>query len=116
MSNGAEFQSVPELESAYKTIWETSSKALRWNIHPDHSMLRNVVLEVLKPGYAEYLGFGLQGGTEFMKRTTYMNYFSELYLPSLPVNLFNSNVSIYFDNMKYQQVYKEGALDPREPL
>ena len=45
-------------------------------------MLRNVVLEVHKPGYAEYLGFGLQGGTEFIKRKTYMNYFSELYLPS----------------------------------
>lgn len=82
-SRPAEFQRVSELEIAYKTIWETSSKALRWHIHPDHSMLRNVVLEVLKSGHAEYLGFGLQGGTEFMKRTTYMNYFSELCL-SLP--------------------------------
>jgi hypothetical protein len=64
----------------YQIAWETSPKTFRWHRNPDHTMLKDIILDVIKPGHGEYVGFGEQGGTDFMKRPTFMNYFSELYL------------------------------------
>lgn len=60
-----------------KIVWQTSPETFRHNMHPDHTMLKDVVLDVVKPGHGEYVGFGEQGGTSFMKKACYMNYFSE---------------------------------------
>ncbi|KAA8895125.1 alpha-1,4-glucan lyase [Sphaerosporella brunnea] len=81
----------------YRVIWETSPKTFRWHQHPQHAMLKDIVLDVIKPGHGEYMGFGEQGGTSFAKTPTFMNYFN-------------------CDNMQYQQVYNQGPLDSREPL
>lgn len=63
-----------------KIIWQTSPKTFRHHVHPDHNMLKDVVLDVVKAGHGEFLGFGEQGGTSFMKMPCYMNYFSEFEL------------------------------------
>lgn len=60
-----------------KIVWQTSPETFRHNMHPDHSMLKDVVIDIVKPGHGEYVGFGEQGGTSFMKKACYMNYFSE---------------------------------------
>ncbi|KAH0607359.1 uncharacterized protein H6S33_002393, partial [Morchella sextelata] len=86
-------QSTPRL----KTVWQTSEQTFRYKLDPDHDMVKNVILDVIKPGHGEYIGWGEQGGSSFMKKPTLMNYFN-------------------CDNMQYQQVYNEGPLDPREPL
>ncbi|KAH0610436.1 uncharacterized protein H6S33_011963 [Morchella sextelata] len=80
-----------------KVVWQTSPKTFRKNLHPQHKMLRDTVLDIVKPGHGEYVGWGEMGGIQFMKEPTFMNYFN-------------------FDNMQYQQVYAKGALDSREPL
>jgi alpha-glucosidase (family GH31 glycosyl hydrolase) len=80
-----------------KIIWQTSPRTFRHHIHSEHGMLKEVIIDVVKAGHGEFLGFGEQGGTSFMKMPCYMNYFN-------------------FDNMQYQQVYNQGPLDPREPL
>ncbi|RPA94936.1 hypothetical protein L873DRAFT_1699735 [Choiromyces venosus 120613-1] len=80
-----------------KIVWQTSPQTFRWNIHPVVSVVKQVVLDVIKAGHGEFIGFGEQGGTSFMKTPTFMNYFN-------------------FDNMQYQQVYSRGPLDAREPL
>nr|CAB52201.1 alpha-1,4-glucan lyase [Morchella vulgaris] len=82
---------------ADKVVWQTSPKTFRKNLHPQHKMLKDTVLDIIKPGHGEYVGWGEMGGIEFMKEPTFMNYFN-------------------FDNMQYQQVYAQGALDSREPL
>ncbi|KAF8539040.1 alpha-1,4-glucan lyase [Trichophaea hybrida] len=92
-----EYNAVAATDGSYKIVWETSPKTFRWQLHLDHSMLKDVVLDVIKPGHGEYVGFGEQGGTDFMKRPTFMNYFN-------------------CDNMQYQQIYNKGPLDDREPL
>jgi hypothetical protein len=63
----------------YRVIWETSPKTFRWHQHEVHDMLKDVVLDVVKPGHGEYVGFGEQGGTSFAKLPTFMNYFSMLH-------------------------------------
>ncbi|KAG0125373.1 glycosyl hydrolases family 31-domain-containing protein [Tuber indicum] len=80
-----------------KIVWQTSPETFRWSIHPVVSVVKQVVLDVIKAGHGEFIGFGEQGGTSFMKTPTFMNYFN-------------------FDNMQYQQVYSKGPLDAREPL
>lgn len=83
---------------AERVIWQTSPETFRTYVHPDHpKVLKNVILDIIKPGPAEYIGFGEQGGMAFMKKPTFMNYFN-------------------FDNMQYQQVYNHGPMDSREPL
>jgi alpha-glucosidase len=56
-----------------------------------------IAFAVEKPATARYVGFGEQGGKEFVKNTDQLNFFN-------------------FDNMRYKQVYNEGPLDNREPL
>lgn len=62
-----------------KIVWQTSPETFRHNINTQHKMLKDVVLDIVKPGHGEYVGFGEQGGTSFMKKACYMNYFSELW-------------------------------------
>lgn len=90
------FEAV-ENRKAERVIWQTSPKTFRVNVHQQHPMLKNVILDVIKAGQGEFIGFGEQGGMAFMKKPTFMNYFN-------------------FDNMQYQQVYNHGPLDGREPL
>ncbi|KAI5820272.1 alpha-1,4-glucan lyase [Pyronema omphalodes] len=92
-----EYSNGSETEGRYKIVWESSPRTFRWNRHPEHPMLKEVIMDIIKPGPGEYIGFGEQGGTNFMKKATFMNYFN-------------------CDNMQYQQIYNKGALDPREPL
>ncbi|MGC2398249.1 MAG: TIM-barrel domain-containing protein, partial [Acidobacteriaceae bacterium] len=56
-----------------------------------------IVLAAQKPATARYVGFGEQGGKDFVKNTEQLNFFN-------------------FDNMRYKQVYNQGPLDNREPL
>ncbi|KAF8467697.1 glycosyl hydrolases family 31-domain-containing protein [Kalaharituber pfeilii] len=87
-----------EQRKADRVVWQTSPRTFRHYVHPQYkTVLKNVVLDVIKSGQGEFIGFGEQGGMDFMKKPTYMNYFN-------------------FDNMKYQQVYNHGPLDSREPL
>ena len=60
-----------------KVVWQTSSKTFRWSVPPAVPVVKQVVLDVIKPGHGEFIGFGEQGGTSFMKTPTLMNYFSE---------------------------------------
>ncbi|KAI8211645.1 hypothetical protein K4K52_009996 [Colletotrichum sp. SAR 10_76] len=60
-------------------------------------VINNVVLNIDKPGPAQYLGFGEQGGRTVLKEPTFMNYFC-------------------YDNFNYQKVYGQGPLDTKEPL
>jgi len=90
------FKTLQE-RKAERVIWQTSPKTFRYYCPSEHKMLKNVILDVIKPGHGEYIGFGEQGGMAFMKKPTFMNYFN-------------------FDNMQYQQVYNHGPLDAREPL
>jgi hypothetical protein len=63
---------------AEKVIWQTSPKTFRWKTNPQYRVLKNVVLDVVKPGNGKYLGFGEQGGMSFVKQPTFMNFFSKL--------------------------------------
>lgn len=80
-----------------KTVWQTSNKTFRVKLDQKHEMHKQIILDLVKAGHGEYIGFGEQGGTAFMKKACYMNYFN-------------------CDNMQYQQVYNRGPTDPREPL
>lgn len=60
-----------------KVVWQTSPKTFRKNLHPQHKMLRDTVLDIVKPGHGEYVGWGEMGGIQFMKEPTFMNYFSK---------------------------------------
>ncbi|KAH9225626.1 glycoside hydrolase family 31 protein [Colletotrichum gloeosporioides 23] len=80
-------------------IWRTTTETF---CHQDGSQqgigaINNVVLNIEKPGPAQYLGFGEQGGRTVLKEPTYMNYFC-------------------YDNFNYQKVYGQGPLDTKEPL
>lgn len=75
-----EYSNGSETEGRYKIVWESSPRTFRWNRHPEHPMLKEVIMDIIKPGPGEYIGFGEQGGTNFMKKATFMNYFSEIYL------------------------------------
>lgn len=92
------YQEPPGLEpvSVEKVIWQTSPS---WTFlqNPEDPSLTNIVLNVAKPGSAEYVGFGEQGGRTVVKSPTLLNYFC-------------------FDNYNYSQVYGQGPLDTREPL
>ena len=79
-----------------KVIWQTSPTQTFLQ-SPDGPRARNLVLRVAKPGPAEYVGFGEQGGRTVMKSATLMNYFC-------------------YDNLGYRKVYNQGPLDTREPL
>jgi hypothetical protein len=72
------YSRIEDIQHNYRVVWETSPKTFRWHIHEVHDMLKDVVLDVIKPGHGEYLGFGEQGGTSFAKQPTFMNYFSTL--------------------------------------
>ncbi|KAH6887057.1 glycosyl hydrolases family 31-domain-containing protein [Thelonectria olida] len=83
--------SLPTTKGAEAAIiWKTEPRGLQYN---DYA----TVLAVEKSVTADYMGFGEQGGKDFFKKNTYMNYFN-------------------FDNMRYQNVYGQGPLDDREPL
>jgi alpha-glucosidase len=56
-----------------------------------------IVHTIKKPPTARYVGFGEQGGKQFVKNTDQINFFN-------------------FDNMRYKQIYNQGPLDNREPL
>ncbi|KAI5839123.1 alpha-1,4-glucan lyase [Morchella snyderi] len=83
--------------SSVKTVWQTSAKTFRYKAQGEHAVLKPVILDVVKAGHGEFVGWGEQGGSSFMKKPSYMNYFNS-------------------DNMQYQQVYNQGPKDPREPL
>ncbi|KAL5619805.1 hypothetical protein FOVSG1_002027 [Fusarium oxysporum f. sp. vasinfectum] len=78
-------------------IWQTTDQTFSYQKNSDIDAINNVVLNVKKPGPAEYLGFGEQGGKTVLKKPTYLNYFC-------------------YDNFNYLKVYGQGALDGREPL
>lgn len=97
----AELYPIPTAEATttrkMQAIWQTSPRTFRVNLSKQHDCLKEIILDVVKRGHAGYVGYGEQGGTAFMKKACYMNYFN-------------------LDNMQYQQVYNNGPLDPREPL
>jgi hypothetical protein len=66
-------------------VWQTSEQTFRYKLDPDHDMVKNVILDVIKPGHGEYIGWGEQGGSSFMKKPTLMNYFSLCSLSSVNV-------------------------------
>lgn len=66
-----------------KVIWQTSPETFRYKRHATHDMLKDVVIDVVKAGHGEFIGFGEQGGTSFAKKPTFMNYFSE-FCPKVP--------------------------------
>ncbi|KAF5228687.1 hypothetical protein FAUST_10917 [Fusarium austroamericanum] len=78
-------------------IWQTTDQTFSYQQNSDIDAINNVVLNIKKPGPAEYLGFGEQGGKTVLKKPTYLNYFC-------------------YDNFNYLKVYGKGALDGREPL
>ncbi|KAH7006487.1 glycosyl hydrolases family 31-domain-containing protein [Fusarium venenatum] len=78
-------------------IWQTTDQTFSYETNGSIDVIKNVVLNVKKPGPAEYLGFGEQGGKTVLKKPTYLNYFC-------------------YDNFNYLKVYGKGALDSREPL
>ncbi|RPB14264.1 hypothetical protein P167DRAFT_543814 [Morchella conica CCBAS932] len=82
--------------SKRKVVWETTGAGLSWK---KTGAANATLLTAKKPGSARYLGWGdrEQGGKEFSKKSTLMNYFN-------------------FDNMTYSSVYNQGPLDEREPL
>ena len=82
--------------SVEKVIWQTSPTRT-FVQSPEAPRATNIVLNVTKPGPAEYIGFGEQGGRTVIKSATLMNYFC-------------------YDNFNYKQVYDQGPLDAREPL
>ncbi|KAL6832031.1 glycoside hydrolase family 31 protein [Trichoderma camerunense] len=81
-----------ESSQGVTVIWKTKPKPLMYLERG-----RGTILSIQAPASSHYLGFGEQGGRDLFKDKTYMNYFN-------------------FDNMKYQNVYGSGPLDPREPL
>ncbi|KAH0607116.1 uncharacterized protein H6S33_003104 [Morchella sextelata] len=83
------------VREAEKVVWQTSEKTFRWKF--EEPLVKNIVLDVVKAGPGEFLGFGEQGGKNFLKKPSFMNYYN-------------------FDNMLYNQTYNVGALDNREPL
>ncbi|KAJ3952934.1 hypothetical protein N0V92_010611 [Colletotrichum tropicale] len=78
-------------------IWRTTAQTFLHKDDKTIDAINNVVLNIDKPGPAQYLGFGEQGGRTVLKKPTYMNYFC-------------------YDNFNYQKVYGQGALDTKEPL
>jgi hypothetical protein len=56
-------------------IWQTSEQAFSYQLNPNINIINNVVMKVVKPAQADYVGFGEQGGRTVMKKPTYMNYF-----------------------------------------
>ena len=92
------FEQPPGLitSSIEKVIWQTSP-GRTFSQSPEGPRATNIVLNVAKPGPAEYVGFGEQGGRSVVKSATLMNYFC-------------------YDNFNYKKVYNQGPLDAREPL
>lgn len=56
-------------------IWQTTDQTFSYQQNSDIDAINNVVLNIKKPGPAEYLGFGEQGGKTVLKKPTYLNYF-----------------------------------------
>ena len=92
------YKSPPGLvaSSAEKVIWQTSPTRTFLQ-SPEAPRATNLVFSVAKPGPADYVGFGEQGGRTVIKSATLMNYFC-------------------YDNLGYRKVYNQGPLDTREPL
>ena len=84
------------VSSVERVIWQTSPTGTFLQSR-EAPRATNIVLNVAKPGPAEYVGFGEQGGRTVMKSATLMNYFC-------------------YDNLGYSKVYNQGPLDAREPL
>ena len=82
--------------SVEKVVWQTSPTQTFLQ-NPEAPRATNIILNVAKPVPAKYVGFGEQGGRTVMKSATLMNYFC-------------------YDNLNYEKVYNQGALDAREPL
>ncbi|KAF8453391.1 glycosyl hydrolases family 31-domain-containing protein [Kalaharituber pfeilii] len=81
-------------EKQWRIVWDTVDAPIAWR---KFSETYATILTARKPGSARYIGFGEQGGRNFLKTSTYMNYFN-------------------YDNMQYKGVYGLGPLDEREPL
>ncbi|KAM0489552.1 hypothetical protein ACHAP8_012462 [Fusarium lateritium] len=94
ISNSVGINNALEVE---QIIWQTTDQTFSYETNGSIDAIKNVVLNVKKPGPAEYLGFGEQGGKTVLKKPTYLNYFC-------------------YDNFNYLKVYGKGALDSREPL
>lgn len=69
---------VLETEDFEQIIWQTTEQTFSYQGDPNIGVINNVVLKVNKPGPAEYLGFGEQGGRTVLKRPTYMNFFCKI--------------------------------------
>lgn len=97
-AQGDTFQLPPGIaaSSVERVIWQTSPTRT-FSQNPEAPRASNIVLSIAKPGPAEYIGFGEQGGRTVMKSSTLMNYFC-------------------YDNLGYSKVYNQGPLDAREPL
>ena len=87
---------VVAASSVEKVVWQTSPTQTFLQ-NPEAPRATNIILNVAKPDPAKYVGFGEQGGRTVMKSATLMNYFC-------------------YDNLNYEKVYNQGALDAREPL
>jgi hypothetical protein len=77
------------VREAEKVVWQTSEKTFRWKF--EEPLVKNIVLDVVKAGPGEFLGFGEQGGKNFLKKPSFMNYYSQSYeISSHPRPLFCS--------------------------
>ncbi|KAJ0375304.1 hypothetical protein COL26b_006515 [Colletotrichum chrysophilum] len=56
-------------------IWRTTAQTFLHQDDKNIDVINNVVLNIDKPGPAQYLGFGEQGGRTVLKEPTFMNYF-----------------------------------------
>lgn len=95
-----------------KVVGQTK-QTFRYKNENDHLSLQAVLLDVVKAGPGEYIGWVQQGGTGLMKTPTYMNYFNEF---SDIVRYSLANRVQDMDNMMYKQVYQQGPLDGRERM
>ncbi len=94
-----------ETERRGKKIWEADLKQVYFKeqltytepISEDQCTECSVVMSVVKPATAKYIGFGEKGGFNLCKNSKQLSYFN-------------------FDNMRYESMHGQGPLDPREPL
>ncbi|KAF2151548.1 glycoside hydrolase family 31 protein [Myriangium duriaei CBS 260.36] len=99
--NQNELQNVGLTGPVERIIWQTSSNTFAFSTDSRTTAINNNVFFMEKPGPAQYIGFGEQGGKTLLKEPTMMNYFC-------------------YDNYNYSKVYgpgkDSGALNAKEPL
>jgi len=66
---------VDTISQVEQIIWQTTDQTFAYQQNKEIDAINNVVMSIKKPGPAEYLGFGEQGGKTVLKKPTYLNYF-----------------------------------------